>query len=376
MKNLRMKLHKFRQRGVIFLALVMVLVIAGSAFTLGALNNRQTTELAREREVQYQMEQAKAALLAYAANHAELWSNARGPGFFPCPDTDDPDADPDGTPNYTGTLSLQECIASDFPLIGRLPQMEEIGTTTFRFNDAYADVDRQFWYVVSPRYLYSSTSSNRRAYKRVYVDDDTAFSYASDYWLTLDDDDNPQYVALIIAPGEELDTQDRSTGQTDYSNYLDGQNGGAGFNFYTSYSANPELFNDKILGITFEGWMEYVLPKVAREVKVRLDSYYEQSALIPKRYPPDSGDPTATSCSGTTFSNMFDGDSYGSTAVWLRDNSTGNNGERWSCLYSMHWNRGGSPYTTGDLKFYGCPGLTFTMEYGEEPVRAGEDCYD
>jgi hypothetical protein len=374
MKNLITKRRRPRQEGMIFLALMLVLFVAGGSVAISALNNRQAASIAKAKEVHYQMEAAKTALLVYAANYAKFYSDARGPGFFPCPDTDDPDADPDGEPNYTGTPSLQECTY-DTPAIGRLPQLEELTSLTFRFNNAFADIDEQFWYVVAPRYVYSNTTANRRSYTRTYTGPDTLFDYASDYWLTLDG--TSQYVALIIAPGEELETQNRAAGQTNYANYLDGQNGSS-FNFYTSYASNPALFNDQILGITLDEYMAYVGIAVAREVKVRLDSYYTQYAFTPKRYPSDSGSAsvTSTTCSTSTFGNLFDGTTYGTANIWLRDSTSGNNGERWGCTHGMYWNRDASPdYDQGSLIFNGCPNMYFRIDYTTSNIdRIGDSC--
>jgi hypothetical protein len=116
------------QRGVIFLALVLVLFVTGSTLMLGAVNNRQSTTLAQQAELHYQMEQAKTALLAHAASTAGLYNNARGPGFFPCPDTD----------NDGAAESACNVDDLDNAQLGRLPEYDDNSGTTFRFNDAYA----------------------------------------------------------------------------------------------------------------------------------------------------------------------------------------------------------------------------------------------
>jgi hypothetical protein len=378
MKNPKTRLRKpRRQGGAIFLALMLILIVTGSTFVLGALNNRQAASLAYKQEVRYQMEQAKAALLAYAANYATFYTD-RGPGFFPCPDTDAPTSDPDGEPNYTSTVDY--CSYDAAPALGRLPRMETFTSTTFRLNDTYADVDRQFWYAVAPRYLYSSTNLNRRSYTRTYSNSAVS-TIASSKWLTLDG--TTKYVALIIAPGEELDGQDRINGPTNYANYLDGQNGGDGFNFYTRYDSNPELFNDEILGITLDEYMIHVGTAVARAVKSRLDQYYllNVPGNSPTRYPTSSSaavPDTFGTCSTSTFSNIFDGTTYGTANVWLRDSTSGNNNERWACRQNMTWTRDsgtGVNYGEGYLVFSGCPNIKFRIEYASANVkREGDTC--
>ncbi len=344
-----------RQKGVIFLALILVMFVTGGTLALSALNNRQSTEIAAQSELHYQMAAAKAALLAYAASSARLNSDLRGPGFFPCPDTDN-----DGLPQST--------CNSNIALVGRLPQYEDFSGSRFPFNDTYANVDRQFWYVVGPRYVYhTTTAGNRRSRLRTNA---ISTLYAAAYWLTLDG--TPEYVALIIAPGDELTTQTRSTGATSYANYLDGQNGASGFNYFTSYSSNPELFNDQVIGITLDEYIKTVGAVIAGEIKETIDIYAAANA---DAYPVDSGSLTSTSCpsstTGTTFSNLFD-----SGHVWLRDASispNGNNNERWSCASGVYWDRHTSLLNTGDLKFNGCTNLSFTLKYDYNNTIDPED---
>ncbi|MEY4641595.1 MAG: hypothetical protein RLZZ227_1589 [Pseudomonadota bacterium] len=345
---------KASQQGVIFLALVLVLFVAGSTVAISALNNRQSRELQERAEVRYQMGLAKAALLSYAASSAQLYDNERGPGFFPCPDTGN-DGEPEGGCN------------SNTAVLGRLPEYQVLpDNRRFYINDTYANVDGQFWYVVAPRYVYdTATTTNRRSRLR------TAATYAAPYWLNLDG--KSEYVALIIAPGNELTTQSRRTGPTNYANYLDGLNGASGFNYYTSYDSNPELFNDEVIGITLDEYMLHVGTAVAREVKAVIDVFAAGSFGA---YPGDSGAINSVSCSaftGTTFSNLFD-----NQAAWLRDNSlnnNGNNNERWSCPSGMWWNRDASPNTgVGVLKLNGCDNLSFTLTFGGGITRTGTRC--
>ena len=79
-----------QQRGVIFLALILVLVVGGSAFTLSALNNRQSAKLSLERDVYEEMELVRQALISYARYTSNLYPDAPGvsPGLLPCPDLD------------------------------------------------------------------------------------------------------------------------------------------------------------------------------------------------------------------------------------------------------------------------------------------------
>lgn len=338
------------------LALLLMMVIGGSSLVLAGLGNRQSAYLLRQQEVHEQLAAAKAALLAYAANSASLNAGTRGAGFFPCPDTNN-----DGLPEATCNSSTTPTAA----LIGRLPAYQDFSGSLFRFNDTYAGIDQQFWYAVGPRYLYdTATSANRRSRQR------TSPTYASSYWLTLDG--TSEYVALIIAPGEALAAQDRVAGPTAVANYLEGNNGSSGFNFFTTDgNGDPDTFNDLVIGITYDEYMVAVGATIARRVKTVVDAYALANS---GSYPSDSGSINSTSCStssGTTFSNLFD-----SQEVWLRDassSSNGNNNERWACPSGIYWNRL-SATNTAELKFNGCSNIKFTLTYGGGIVRSGSSC--
>ena len=360
-----------QQRGYLLLALLLVVVLAGSSFVLGTFGNRQTAFVESQKEIHRQMEIAKSNLLAYAANSATLYADARGPGFFPCPDANN-DGQPETTcncPDSNADGVFDTTCTSDAPIIGRLPEYQDFSGKNFDFNDYYSGLDQQFWLVVGPRYIYhSSTTSKRRSNARTYSKSPSNYnSTASSYWLNLDG--TTKYVALIVAPGEALDTQDRSTNPLSYSEYLDGQNGSNGFNFYSTYTSDPSAFNDQILGITLDEYMVAVGTAVATRIKTYLDQYRVSNGS----YPPDNGGSSdynpSSSCSSTTYSNWFD-----SKPTWLRDTSNSTSGERWSCRYGTYWDRSTSNTSSGTLIFNGCPGIVFTLTYGSPLTRSGRSC--
>lgn len=304
--------HNRPQHGVILLLLMLVLFVAGSSVVIGALNNRQSAELARAREVRYQLEQAKAALLAYAASYAIFHDNTRGPGFFPCPADDatgQPQATCDANPNY--------------PKLGRLPEYEILPSgSRYHFNDAFAGTDEQFWYVVHPRFTYQTNSaSNRRSRNRTSLHG-TPTAYALQHDLLLDG--VPGYAALIIAPGPALATQDRLAAPNTPASYLDGENGIANsFTYYTSYPANPSQFNDQVIGITIDEVVSYIGIVAAREMRRVIESDFDHTATggahaaHPNAYLPTSS---------SAFRRLFDND-----LPWLRRTTTPPaNGERWA----------------------------------------------
>jgi type II secretory pathway pseudopilin PulG len=353
---------KPRQQGVVLLLLMLVVFVAGSSVVIAALNNRQRLASAKRTEVLYQLEQAKAQLLAYAANYATLHDNTRGPGFFPCPDTDDPAFDDSGAADA-------QCD-SDAPLIGRLPAYDDNGNTRFPFNDAYADIDQQPWLIVAPRYVYySQNDARRRSDTRAFAS--SASTRASDYWLALDG--TRRYVALLIAPGEALDMQDRARGRTNFRNYLDGRNGSDGFDFHSSYRENPQQFNDIVVGITVDEYMLHTGTAVARAMKTVLDAYHANVGEYPRRNR-SSANYTQADCGNTAFSNAFENATYNGTHRWLRDASAGNGNtqEQWSCRYGAYWTRANA--NTGTLSFPGCAGLSFTFTYRGGVARNGYGC--
>lgn len=355
MKPRMTKSVKARQQGVIFLLLMLVLFVAGSSVVIGALNNRQSAQLARAKEVRHQLEQAKAALLAYAANYASFHDNARGPGFLPCP------AD-----NATGQ-PLDTCDANpDAPKLGRLPEYEVLPTgSRFYFNDYYAQTDEQFWYVVHPRFTYQTDSaSNRESRNRtsIHVSEDYPTAYALDHAIFLDGLGG--YAALIIAPGGALATQNRTAAPDAAQNYLDGENGVANsFTYFTSYPANPTQFNDQVIGITIDEVITYMGMVAAREMRRVLDSDFDHKGGGNHASHPDAYMPTSTA----DFIALFDDE-----LAWLR-NSTSSpaNGERWS-LYTSY--RRVSP-TKVCLELSGYD-LVYVFTYGGETTTEHVPCAD
>src|SRR5690606_12541056 len=113
-----MVMSRSRQDGYILLALLLVVFVTGSSLLLGSLNNRQQIANNQHTETLYQLLKAKEALLSFATNSATIFSNVstRGPGYFPCPDTDGTD---------TNSEPSEPCN-SNSPLVGRLPNFVEV----------------------------------------------------------------------------------------------------------------------------------------------------------------------------------------------------------------------------------------------------------
>lgn len=358
--------YKAHQKGVIFLALVLILFVTGSTMMLGALNNRQSASLAQDAELHIQLELAKENLLAYLANSNRFFADARGPGFFPCPDTNaDGVAETSCNPTNTSTTVCGTTANRPRPQLGRLPRYVEEGDYRVELNDYYRaawesqnpDPDRQFWYVVAPRYVYytSATATNiRRSRTRTSTSETVTAPSPPPACTRLFLDDEGGYVAFIIAPGEELETQNRAGNSSLYSNYLDGQNGANNYYYYTNYESNPALFNDQIIGITLEEYVKAVGMRVAIESKKQIDDYYGVNGYYP-----------------TTQANFRLELDDAADHVWLMPSTNAAyNGEIWA-TYTSYTDT--NPQTAV-ISFNGCAGITFTLTWPDGIQSSGDSC--
>lgn len=345
LKPAKMMMTKRIEQGYVLLALLLLLFVSGSSLMISTIDNRQSTALVEQSELSRELLLAKESLLAYAANSASLNLDSIGPGFFPCPDMITSDSNPQ--PAAT-------CDA-DLPLVGRLPEYVDLGGTRYRFNAKYSGIDEQFWLVVAPRYVYHSTNSasQRRSTRRTHKTE----TYSAPYRMKLDG--SGDFVAFVIAPGEALNTQDRAGGADHYANYLDGQNGANNFNYYSSYDANPAAFNDQVIGITLDEYMQTVGSTVASHIMQGLESYHAANNYYPQ-----------SSQASSVFQNRFN-----SALTWLRASGLGN-GERWADPPNdVTWVRSSSDNDRGDIEFGGCPGITWHLNRDDNTLtRNGDSC--
>ena len=249
------------QGGYVLLALLLVVFVSGSSLLLGSLNNRQHIANAQQAETVYQLNKAKEALLAYAANSSTIHSDALGPGYFPCPDTG-------GTP-------VPSCD-SDEPLIGRLPDVLDIAGTRYNFTRDQLDQDRRFWYVVAPGHVPHSDAAMRLGRIRT-----SALSPASDLRMNLDGTGN--YVALIISTGEALGFQNRSGNENNFFEYSESGIAPDSFSFVSNAPGpgSPQVFNDIVVGITHDEYMQHVGASMAGIIKGKLAAYHDDNLTYP-----------------------------------------------------------------------------------------------
>lgn len=337
-----MKFPDSRQKGVVLLLLLLIFLVTGTTFMLSSFNNRQDIYLQQQAELSLQMQLAKEALLAFAANSSAIHGNTRGPGFFPCPDT-----------GNTGSADAS-CDAGAVNL-GRLPEYVDAPGGKVALNSYYASINRQFWYAIAPYYTYSATDEDdRNADRRTLID--------SMSLLALDNTNN--IVALIIAPGEALGFQDRNAGQLAASNFLEGGNADGDSGFVTADVDNPGEFNDGVLAITRDELIPYIAGSAALEIKRVLDEHYDSQTVEPKHYPGDPNDSAQTpDAYHAEFAEVMKNNS------WLTDES-GPSNEQWAAntFYTL------VSATEASVQFKGCAGLSFTLAHDGGLVRNGSAC--
>jgi hypothetical protein len=338
------KFPDHKQNGVVLLLLLLVFLITGSTVMLGSFNSRQDLYLKQQAELNNQMQLAKEALLAFAANSSAIYDNEHGPGFFPCPDT-----------TNTGKADIH-CDSSIVNL-GRLPEYADIAGNKIYFNSHYADIDQQFWYALAPYHTYSASESDRSAVKRTFIDSTLPSSL-----LTLDD--KTDIVALIIAPGEALDFQNRKPGSLAADDFLEGGNEDNDFSFFTSSATNSASFNDRIIAITHDELLPFIVSNAARAIKRQLDEDFDLQTVEPKHYP---GNPDDLGQTPAHYHDDFTEALAGHH--WLTDTS-GPTNERWAMdtIYTL------ISATQASVQFKGCAGISFTLNHGGELIRNGTTC--
>lgn len=352
---------------------MLLLVVAGSTLALSALNSRPGPQIQRQRDVHLQLQRARDALLAYAAHSAALHANSRGPGFLPCPVTTLSDPDGDGIVVDNSTTDCAGYDSVTTPLIGRLPLAIDAAGTRYELTAYDRGIDQQFWYAVGNRYVaISPATAPNTPLRSAVLRTSATLADATSVRLSLDG--TVGYVALIIAPGDALDQQNRPAAPDDHEQYLD-QINGDGYGFISRFPANPAAFNDQLLGITLDEYMRAVGLPVMTAIKQQLDAYYPGNG---NRYPASPGytnfplEPAEAS-SQTEFLAIFA--SIPATApVWLRSSVASppaqGNGENWSDFsYYLQVND-----SRAQLAFAGCAGMVYTLDYAGGITRSGDTC--
>ncbi len=264
-----------RQRGALAMIAILTLFALMTSYLVvnGLARTQADVNIERNRRSLQAMQEAKAALIIYAASRA--WTTSVSdplivndqPGALPCPASNNLGNDP----GNCATASTR---------IGRLP-WKTIRAADLR--DASGEV---LWYALSANF--------RKASGTTVINSDTQGT------LTVTGTSPASnVVAIIIAPGAPLSGQNRLVNSV--ANYLEGSNAGGTDTFLTAQSS--ETFNDQIVVITQADLMAMVEPAVAarieRDIKPYLTTYLSQWSAFP--FPALFASPNpGTSGTGTT----------------------------------------------------------------------------
>ncbi len=245
-----------RQRGLAMIAILTLFALVTSYLVVNGLARTQAdVNVERNRRSLQAMQEAKAALIIYAASRA--WTTRVSdplivndqPGALPCPASNNLGNDP----GNCATASTR---------IGRLP-WKTIRAVDLR--DASGEV---LWYALSANF--------RKASGTTVINSDTQGTLS-----VTGTSPASNVVAIIIAPGAPLSGQNRLVNSV--ANYLEGSNAGGTDTFVTGQSS--ETFNDQIVVITQADLMAMVEPAVAarieRDIKPELISYLSSWGRFP-----------------------------------------------------------------------------------------------
>lgn len=289
-----------RQRGIALLLFLLLMTSIGLTVALSAWNS---SRLQRQQELRTQqaLQEARAALIAYATSIFP--SGNKRPGDLPCPDIDN-DGDKETTCGSASGSTGQD------RRLGRLP-WKSLGLPDLR--DATGE---RLWYAVSNNF--------KEGTRHLPLNSDTTGTIqVADANGTAASD----VIAVIIAPGAPLNrlgdasAQDRSAGGVNTaSNYLDKTaaednadfiDGGAnGFVGGPVRDANGNVIvNDRLLVITYTDLMPLIEKQVANMVLKCLNDYAAYSDGVVNnlgRYPwPASMATSATGNYEDTASTLF-----------------------------------------------------------------------
>lgn len=197
---------KQRQRGVVFMVMMVILVLGTATFLVSSLNSA-SIQIARDQVTADALAQAKEALIGDAVSQAQVNSA----GFLRLPDLG-PGISPEG--NAAGSFAGN---TRDYSVIGKVP-WKTLGITPSR--DGQGEC---LWYVVSGRFKNSPKTDvfNWDTQGQIDVIDGSGNLIASNI------------AALLVAAGIPLDGQNRALadpaymqcgGNYDVHNYLDSYN--------------------------------------------------------------------------------------------------------------------------------------------------------
>lgn len=213
------------------------------------------SRLAQQVRVSTDLAAAKEALLAYAATYPDNYGDMQGPGYLPCPDTNN-----NGSPNppcgQDAIGRLPDSVKTDVDDLAPFRKEEVFNASALRDS-----AGQRFWYALSPNFRNNpklAAGLNSETLPQLILD---GASSAED-----------KVVAVIIAPGVELASQDRSRFPNDVAHYLEGDNSSVGDKSFVSADSSID-FNDRVIAITHAELMSVVEKRVLGAVSQSLGDY-------------------------------------------------------------------------------------------------------
>ena len=251
-----------RQRGA---ALLLMLVLAGSALAITMIFTLQKRNYAteRERKTIEALNKAKAALLAWTLTQPGNSSTAPDPGSLPCPDMDNAP----GSPNEGTRTNCKAGVVGLFPW--RTLKSE-------RLVDGWGE---PLWYAFDPAFVDTATNTPRinsdsRAGLQIFDTSGTLLTPAGS-----------EAAAVIFSAGPALTGQTRpANARTGAGNYLEstpfGNNAATGGPFVAGPDANGSL-NDRLVYISGQELIAQISIRAAAEVTAALQAHYQDQGKYP-----------------------------------------------------------------------------------------------
>ena len=236
------------QAGAVLLAFTLLIIIASSYYLARKLNtNLAKTQHSQETGIA--LNAARNALIGYAITFPDhdVSGVVDGPGYLPCPDL-----------NNDGSAAAN-CSLAGNTTIGRLPNQ------TLRLEELRDASGQRLWYALSENFRFGNN-------KTIPLNSESPSSAELSINGTAD------IVAIIFAPGEPFDNQDRVAAVNDVTNYLEDDNSNLDTSFVTT--ANGD-FNDRLVVITRQELMQAVEKRVLGEVGQILTTYFNTHGAYP-----------------------------------------------------------------------------------------------
>jgi type II secretory pathway pseudopilin PulG len=275
-----------QQQGAALMVMMIILVLGSAGLLVSSLGGISQT-IKREQKTTEALNQAKEALIAYAATQGDIAGTPR-PGDLPCPDSDN-DGDSEGA-----------CVAG---AIGRLPYK------TLGIAQLFDSHGESLWYSISGNFRNrgitgANLSSDTNGTLDVYATNGSTLLTSS----------SDQAVAVVFSPGTMVNSQQRETvtQKNTASNYLEtGENSRNNATIGGPFIAGDTTttFNDKLLYIKASQLRPAIEKRVAGELRKLLESYYAAWSTFPFAVP--FTDPNSATYSGSsgTYSGLIPLDS-------------------------------------------------------------------